>query len=101
MFINMKVTELGDCTIVIEKEDIDDNDFSIGKMFKDKTSPKVSVFIPDYTFGLYRAKEYIFNDDVLIVYLDAIPEEIKTGAHIGVKVGRDWYETNYQKSLKM
>ena len=95
---NMKVTELGDSTVVIEKEHDDSGDFTIGKMFDGKNHPIVKIFVPDVSFETYRAKEYIFNDEVLIVYLDCVPPEFQIGTHVGVKVGRDWYETVFDRS---
>lgn len=95
---NMKVTELGDCTVVIEKEHGDSGDFTIGKMFEGKNHPRVSIFVPNVSFEMYRAKEYIFNDEVLIVYFDSVPSEFQIGTHVGVKVGRDWYETAFDRA---
>jgi hypothetical protein len=42
---------------------------------------------------VYKAKEYIVNDEVLIVYLDTVPGEIEVGSHVGIKVGNSFYQT--------
>lgn len=96
---NMVVTELGDCTVVIGKEDNDRSGFTIGSMFEDRESPRVDIFILNEEFTLYRVKEYIFNDEVLIAYFDSIPEEIKVGTQVGVKVGKSFYVTFYDRTV--
>jgi hypothetical protein len=89
----MKVTELGDYTVVIEKEDNDSKEFKMGNMFEDTESPKVAIFSLMEGHEVYKAKEYIVNDEVLIVYLDTIPKEIEVGSHVGVKEGNSFYQT--------
>ena len=92
----MKVSELGNCSMVIEKEPEDLEELTIGKMFEGKSDPVVKVFVPDTNYEVYKVSEYIFTEDTLIVYFkDSIPEVFKEGTHVGVKVGRDYYETLY------
>ena len=96
---NMKVSELGDCSMVIEKEPEDMDGFTIGSMFEGKASPVVKVFVPDTNFEVYKVNEYIYTENTLIVYFkDCIPEGFKEGIHVGVKVGRDYYVTVYDLS---
>lgn len=95
----MKITERGHNSLVIEKDDNDREDFTIGCMFLNKTKPKVGIFVPLQSFEVYRASEYIYTDNVLILYFKESPApELVEGVHVGIKVSNDWYEINYENS---
>lgn len=99
VYEGMKVTELGDYSMVIEKEPGDVDGFTVGSMFEGKSSPAVKVFVPNTNYEVYKVSEYIFTEDTLIVYFkDCMPKVFKEGIHVGVKVGKNYYETLYDIS---
>ena len=95
----MRVVELGDSSIVVEKGPEDREEFTIGSMFEDKTDPKVMIFVPSTSLMTYRINDYIYTEDTLIVYFkDSIPPEFELNARVGLKVGWEWYEADYENS---
>ncbi len=89
----MKIIELSDYTMVIQKEESDSfkEDFL---SIKEKNGSQVKVFMGGgvgYMFEILKAKEALFSPDVLILYFsDKIPEEYQIGSKVGIKVGMKW-----------
>lgn len=90
----MKIVELTDYTMVIQREGQKDNDKNFHEIQK-RIESRVKVFIRgelEYVFNIIEAKEAISSPDIIVLYFsEKIPENYKVGMKVGIEMGRILY----------
>lgn len=90
----MKIVELTDYTMVIQREGQKDNNKNFHEIQK-RIGSRVKVFTRgelEYVFNIIEAKEAIFSPDIIVLYFsEKIPEDYKVGTKVGIEMGRIWY----------
>jgi len=92
----MRIVEITDCTIVLDNFHGIWDFMLMGEAFQ--TWGKLRIFKPNYSFMMYETKDALFSPDIIILYFASVPKEFHLDDIVGLKIGPNWYEYNYENS---
>lgn len=92
----MKISEMTDCTIVLENYHGIWDFMAMSEDYQE--NGKLLIFKPNSSFEMYRPADVLFSTDIIVLYFTKVPEDFHLGDIVGLKIGQDWYEYNYENS---
>ena len=95
----MRIIEIASSTIVLDNFSGTWDFMLMSEVYQQWKN--LRIFKPNYSFDMHKAEDALFSKDVIILYFADVPKEFHLDDLVGLKIGPNWYEYNYENSRKI